>query len=96
MNNSSNYELFADILVDYFLTQMVLQPTRENNITDLVLTNNIDLVVDVEPISDHNIITFRVNVNPYRNQSSEKEFYNFDKADWSDLNELFNNIIPQT
>ena len=95
LNNSSNYVLFADILADNFLTQMVLQPTRENNILDLVLTNNIDLVVDVEvgePISDHNIITFRVNVNPYRIQSSKKEFYNFDKANWSDLNELFNNI----
>ena len=35
LNNSSNYKLFADILADNFLTQMVLQPTRENNILDL-------------------------------------------------------------
>jgi hypothetical protein len=94
LNNLSNYELFADILADNFLTQMVSQPTREN-ILDLVLTNNIDMVMAVEvgePISDHNIITFRVNVNPYRNQSSKKKFYNFDKADWSGLSELFNNI----
>ena len=85
----------ADILADNFLTQVVLQPTRENNILDLVLTNNIDLVADVEvgePISEHNIISIRVNVNPYRNQSSKKGFYHFDKADWSDFNELFNNI----
>ena len=30
----------ADILADNFLTQMAFQPTNENNILDLVLTNN--------------------------------------------------------
>ena len=42
-----------------------------------------------EPISDHKTITFRVNVHPYHRKSSERKCYDFNKADWSRLNELF-------
>jgi len=90
-----NYELIADILSDSFLTQMALQPTRESRICDFVLTNNSDMVCDVEvvePISDHKIITFSMNVYSYHRISSEREFYDFNKADWSFLNELFEHI----
>lgn len=43
---------------------MVLQPKRGDNILDLILTNHSDMhmVSDVEvgePISDHNIVTFK-------------------------------------
>ena len=54
LNNSIDYELFSDILSDNFLTQMVPQHTRGNKILDLVLTNNSDVICDVEvsePIS---------------------------------------------
>ena len=70
-----NYEIFSDILFDHFLSQMVLQSTRGNNILDLVLTSNSDMVCDVkvgELISDHNIITFNVNVNPYNRKIFQK------------------------
>ena len=83
------------LLSDNFLNQMVLHPTRGDNILDLILPNNCDMVLDVdigEPISDHNIITFKANVNPYQRKSSKKEFSNFDKADWSGLNELFKHM----
>ena len=84
LNNSVDYELFSDILFDNFLTQMVLQLTRGNNILDLVLTNNSDVICDAEvgePISDHNIITFNVNVHAYHRKSSERKFYDYNKAD---------------
>ena len=58
LKNSVNYELFSDILSDNVLTQMVLQPTvRGDSILDLVLTNNSDVICDVEvgePFSHHN------------------------------------------
>lgn len=65
---------------------MVLQPKRGDNILDLILTNHSDMhmVSDVEvgePISDHNIVTFKTNVNPYQRKSSKREFHNFEKAD---------------
>ena len=95
LNYSSNYELFSDVLSDNFLNQMVLQPTRGDNILDLILTNHSDMVSDVEvgeSISDHNIVTFKTNVNPYQRKSSKREFHNFEKADWSGLNELFRHV----
>ena len=46
LNYSINYELFSDILSDNFLNQMVLQPTRGDNILDLILTNHSDMVSD--------------------------------------------------
>ena len=96
LNNSRLYEIFSGILLDNFLTQMVLQPTRAGNILDLVLSNSADIIQDVqvgEPISDHNVVTFNANVYPYRRKHTKKEFYNFKKADWEQLNTLFE-IIP--
>ncbi len=50
---------------DSFLTQVVTQPTKENNILDLVLVSDPDLVRDCEVGeklggSDYNIIRFNV------------------------------------
>ncbi len=50
---------------DSFLTQVITQPTRENNILDLVLVSDLDLVRDCEVGeklggSDHNIIRFNI------------------------------------
>ena len=84
LNNSRLYEIFSDILLDNFLTQMVLQPTRAGNILDLVQSNSTDIIQDVqvgETISDHNVLTFNANVYPYRRKHTKKEFYNFKKAD---------------
>ena len=95
LKNSVDYELFSDILSDNFLTQMVLKHTTGVSILDLVLTNNSDVICDVEvgePISDHNIISFNVNVHPNHRKSSERRFYDFTKADWLRLNELFEHI----
>lgn len=71
---------------DNFLNQLVLQPTRGNNILDLILTDNNDMVCDItvgELISCRNIITFNAIVNPYYRKSSKQEFCNFKKADWT-------------
>ncbi len=50
---------------DAFLTQTVAQPTRENNIPDLVFTSDPDLVRDLKVGkklggSDHHFIRFNV------------------------------------
>lgn len=58
--------LLIDTVHDNFLTQVVSQPTRGQNILDLILTSS-DYVEDLsvrEPFSDHNLITFKINCNP--------------------------------
>ena len=55
------------MLFGNFLSQKVLQSTRGNNILDLLLSKYSDMVCDIkigELTSDHNIITFNVNINP--------------------------------
>ena len=52
---------FLDLTQDLFLTQHVLEPTRNENVLDLVLTSEPDMVDNLvvrEPFSDHNIVTF--------------------------------------
>ena len=54
--------LLLDIIQENFLHQLGDEPTRDQNILDLVLTTNADLIDNVvvgEPFSDH-IITFRI------------------------------------
>ena len=56
---------FCAIIADYFLHQLVLQPTREQNILDLVFITAPELVKDLEiclPIggSDHCSIEFKL------------------------------------
>lgn len=90
--SSEHHYLLSDIIKDNFLYQMVDEPTRENNILDLVLTTNIDLINNLEvsePFSDHNSITFTVNTRPHQQQISTKENYAFNKADWNHLKSLF-------
>ena len=48
LNSSSLYEVFSDMLLENFLTQMVLEPTRGDNILDLVLSNTTDCIYDAE------------------------------------------------
>lgn len=55
-NNSTNYELLFDIIQDNFLSQLVGEPTRDQNILDLMLATSTDIVQDLivgEPFSDH-------------------------------------------
>jgi len=54
---------FLDLCCEYGFTQLVLEPTRLNNILDLVLCNDnmliSDIVVDAPfGLSDHNSIKF--------------------------------------
>ena len=59
---------FIVIVHDNFFTQMMSQPTRIENIIDLILTTSTDYVQDIlvgEPFSDHNQITLNINCVRY-------------------------------
>ena len=58
---------FLFLIQDSFLTQHVLEPTREENVLDIVLSSQHELLENVkihEPLgnSDHNQIHFDINV----------------------------------
>ena len=65
---------FLLLIQDSFLTQHVLEPTREENVLDLVLSSQIEIVDNVkihEPLgnSDHNQIHFGIKV---KSESTKK------------------------
>ena len=85
-------------------SQLVNFPTRDNNILDLVFTDNTSLVINVcadIPLSssDHDSINFTVNLyannGPSSNFASDfNVFSNYDlcKADWSSINNMLCSI----
>ena len=60
----SSSTAFRDLILDNYLYQHVRQPTRENNILDLVISSNVNMVNDVQVLehlgnSDHNILLWK-------------------------------------
>ena len=98
---NSILEAFLD---NYFL-QLVDEPTRQNNILDLVCCNSLNFVNDIEILeplgeSDHNSLNFKLSFNHVVNKSRTKipifKFANFtqmkvDILEWFEANPL-NNI----
>ena len=80
---------FLFLIQDSFLTQHVLEPTREENVLDIVLSSQKELVDNVkihEPLgnSDHNQIHFDIYV---KSESKNKKTYrrNFHKGNYKDM-----------
>ena len=68
---------FLFLILESFLTQHVLEPTRGENVLDVVLSSQKELVDNVkiyEPLgnSDHNQIHFDINVKSERKNVWEK------------------------
>ena len=80
---------FLFLIQDSFLTQHVLEPTRGDNVLDIVLSAQKELVDNVkihEPLgnSDHNQIHFDINV---KSESKNKKTYrrNFHKGNYKGM-----------
>ena len=93
-NTVSCTGLILSLYYKHGLQQLVTQPTRNDNILDLVFTNDFNSVVDVktnEPFSnsDHNTVNFSI-VRPHHNNSActatyRRYFYDFNRADWNSI-----------
>ena len=78
--------LLCSIVNDNFLTQMVNFPTRQDNILDLILVNDINMVSSVHPVdslpgTDHEAIHFVITAVPQTQRDSPRYLYNYHKAD---------------
>ena len=80
---------FLFLIQESFLTQHVLEPTRGENVLDIVLSSQKELVDNVKihgPLgnSDHNQIHFDINV---KSESKNKKTYrrNFHKGNYKDM-----------
>ena len=80
---------FRFLIQDSFLTQHLLEPTREDNVLDIVLSSQNELLDNAkihEPLgnSDHNQIHFDINV---KSENKNKKIYrrNFHKGNYKDI-----------
>ena len=83
-NCSSNSERLLEIIDGHGLTQLVKEPTRDDNIPDLVLTNNVNIINNVrviQGISDHDMVLFEVNLACRREKPIRRKIYVRKRAD---------------
>ncbi len=78
-----------EMVEDSFISQIVIQPTRGNNILDLVLTTDTDLISNCEVCEilsgcDHHMIRFRIRTKHQLTENKSKvpdyKIANFDLA----------------
>ena len=75
-----------DILDDYNLVQIVTEPTRHDNVLDLILTSNPTLVSKVEclpGLSDHDIVLAEVAIKPAQTKQKRRKIHLYNKVDWT-------------
>ena len=79
---------FANLLDNSGLSQMVEEPTREDNILDLIFTNfpsKINKAEVIPGISDHCIPTSEVDIQPIKRRQKPRTIHLYKKADWDQM-----------
>ena len=92
--SSASGTKFLDMTIQNGLQQIVNEPTRENNLLDLVLTTpNISAKTEVlSPFStsDHNSIL--INIEAERPNEAPIPFFDFRNADWTTIHSYMHSI----
>ena len=105
-DEKQQFEKLLEICNNQFMLQMIEEPTREENTLDLMFTNEINLVTQIEvtksSYSDHNMIEMSTNYsftekeNHNREQSEDTEFRSFNfhakTVKWKRIIEMIEDI----
>ncbi|CAG2194787.1 unnamed protein product [Mytilus edulis] len=81
-------QALLDTSIDLGLTQVQREPTRYNNLLDLVFTNNPSLCkssTSIPGISDHAMVVTDFDIIPHYIKQSKRKKYMFNKADWDSI-----------
>ncbi|KAK6188800.1 hypothetical protein SNE40_004902 [Patella caerulea] len=97
-----HYKL-TDILDDHGLVQLVEEPTRNNNILDLMLTNlpsKVQRVEVIPGIADHDIVFTELDLSPVIHRQTPRQIPLYRKAKWdnmrTDMKEIQNTTEEMT
>ena len=88
--NPEMYQDFVSAQDDNCLTQMVCEPTRENNILDLFITNSptlVDSVSFVPGIADHQAVLAVVRLRPSIQKVKPRTVHLYSKSNWDGMKE---------
>ena len=87
-------ELLVEIAADFHLEQVNLEPTRQQNILELLFTSSPETVLSCSTgpgISDHNhLVIARVNLKPKHQRKKPRTIFLFKKADWPKIKDHLN------
>ena len=81
-------QALLDLSIEQGLTQIHEQPTRQDNILDLVFTNNPSLVKSsnsIPGISDHSMVVTDSYSKPYYNKQKPRKVFLYAKANWDKI-----------
>jgi len=86
----SDCKKFLEVVEDCFLTQHVMQPTRDNAVLDLIFSRDPDLVSDVVVrdhlgSSDHSMITFRIHYSSAVTNSNSLLIRDYHRGDYDNI-----------
>ena len=86
---------FMDVLNNNALTQLVEEPTRQQNTLDLILTNHHGKVIRTDTIpgiSDHDIVYTEFDLRPVKLQQKPRTIPLYNKANWYRMKTDLQNI----
>ena len=96
LDSDTNSSQFRDLILDNYLHQHVKEPTRNNNILDLIITSDISLIEKISVMehlgnSDHNILTWKLicRVDTGDNKLPVRQY---NKANYDDIRDWLANI----
>ena len=90
--NSAEGKLFEEHCSTLGLTQLVREPTRENYLLDLVLTDLEDVSCRVAPgVSDHERVECKLKLVVPAETTVQRTVWDFHKAEWELLRQLLRN-----
>ena len=95
-SSSSISSTLCDLALDFHLTQLVREPTRESHILDLLLTSDDSLfrevtVTDNLPGTDHSAVRFSLATRPPPSSAPKRTVFNFKKANFDEFREKLSN-----
>ena len=76
-------QALLDLTMEHGLSQVYEQPTRDNNLIDLVFTNKPSIVKtssSVPGISDHSMVVTDIDIIPKHIKQKPRKIYIFSKA----------------
>ena len=94
---ASKHNKLLEIINEFGLQNMMNNPTRSDsgNILDLILTSNPSIIVNTHTtpgMSDHEAVTFNVNLNPVRNRKPPHKIFQYKSANWDKLKDDINQL----
>ena len=81
-------QALLDLATDFNLTQVHDEPTRQNNLSDLVFTTNPSLIkstANAPGISDHDMVVVDSDTKPFYAKQRPQKCFTFSKANWDQL-----------